>query len=664
MSMDLESMQAKDLEAKKQELIEAEEGPFRALPGAVGVLQRVLLCTIPVLGIIFIAGFHTYLGLMVYTEQYIGVFMTLIFVGAFISTPATKRAPRNRVPWYDVILALAGLPVGLYLMLYYPQIAMRLGELSLERTILGGLTILLILEALRRFVGWFLVIVVAMIVIYGRFADLFPGTLHGLPTSWDRLFAYLYLDPNSMLNLVALASGIALAFIFFGQVLTGFGGGAQLTELAVLAFGRFRGGPAKAAVVGSSLVGTISGGAVTNVMITGSVTIPLMIRTGYRPAMAGAVESVASSGGQIMPPVMGIAAFLIAENLGVPYADVALAAFIPAVLFYLACFVQVDLQAGKEGMKSIPKSMIPKSGPVLRNAWTIFPCLAILVYTLMVIRLDPSTAGVVSGFASVPFLVMAKAGRGHYLRRILSVLEGTGKMMMNIGIIMAGAGVIVGVAGVSGFGFNLAYTLTTLGKGNTLLLLVLAAIVSVILGMGMPSVPAYALVATLVAPALVQMGILPMAAHLFIFYFAIVSNWTPPVALACFAASVISGANPNKIGYIAMRLGILPCIVPFLFVYSPALILRGSWEAILASAITAMLGTLLLGIALVGYLFQMVPWARRVLFFVAGAALLIPFGQDVILGIIVNGIGFVVAVPLLYVELQRRRALPAPAAVG
>lgn len=640
-------------------MIESDEGPYRILTGPLGVLQRIILCAIPVLGILFIAGIHTYLGWMVYTEQYIGLFMALVLVGAFLCAPATKRASRKHLPWYDALLALVSLPAGLYLTIKYPEIAVSLGKLSPERYFLGALTILLLLEAVRRYIGWALVICVAVFIAYGRWAQLFPGPLQGASADWNRLFTYLYLDPNSMLDQIALAATIALAFLFFGQVLMAFGGGAHLTDLALLAFGRFRGGAAKAAVVGSSLAGTITGGPVVNVMMTGSVTIPLMIKTGYKPAWAGAVESVASSGGQIMPPVMGIAAFLMAEYLGVSYAEVALAAFVPALLFYLACFIQVDLEAGKLGMRGVPRSMFPDAKSVIRNGWTIFPCLGILVYTLMVIHLNAATAGVVSAFASVPFLLMTRAGRGWFWRRVLGMLETTGRMAVNLGVLIAASGILVGVTGISGLGFNLAYTLTTFGKDNLLGMLVLAAIASFILGTGLPTVPAYVLVATLVAPALEELGILPMAAHLFLFYFAIVSNWTPPVAPACFAASVLSGANSDRIGWIAMRMGILAYVVPFLFVYSPALILRdSSWLVILASVATAAIGTLLLGVALVGYLLKAESAIRRILFLAAGGALLFPFGQDMTTGLTINGIGVLIAVPLILTSLRRRKSVP------
>ncbi len=629
---------------------------LRVLPGLLGLLQRFLLCLVPVLGILFIAGIHTYLGWGLYTEQYVGLFLTLVFVAMFLTKPAGNAAPREHLPWYDALLALLSLPIGLYLTLFYPQIAFRLGEISPAQTILGMLTILLILEGVRRFAGWVFVIVIIAFIFYGRYADLFPGVLKGIGTTWERLFIFLYIDPNSILGQMTLAAGIALAFIFFGNVLTVFGGANHLGNLSIAILGNLRGGSAKAAVGMSGFIGSFTGGCTTNAMITGTVTIPLMIKAGYKPAYAGAVEAVAASGGGIMPPIMGIVAFMIAENLGIPYADVAIAALIPALLFYTALFVQVDLESGKKGFLGIPKADILKSRASMREGWVIIPCLGILIYTLMFIRLNPNIAGVVSGFASIPFLLLARDARGNFMRRAVAVLEGTGQMLMTITALIAGAGVIIGIASVSGLGFNIAYALTSYSDQHLIFLLIIAAAASVILGMGMPPVPAYALVGTLIAPAMVELGVLPIAAHLFIFYFATVANWTPPVALACFATSALTGANPNHIGLISMRLGILAYVIPFLFVYSPALILRDAGPTVIfLSVATAVIGTIILGVGLVGYLFRVVPLLRRFLYCIAGVALLIPFNQDMMLGAFVNGTGFIIAAVLFLWELRCRR---------
>ncbi len=647
----------KDQEQKKKQ-VNVESASFRELPGLLGLLQRSLLCLVPILGILFIMGIHTYWGWGLYTEQYVGLFITLVFVTMFFSKPASNKAPHDYLPWYDALLAILALPIGLYLTWFYPQIAFCLGDISLERTILGVLTILLILEGVRRFAGWVFVIVIGAFILYGRYADLFPGSLQGIGTTWERLITYLYIDPNSILGQMTLAAGIALAFILFGNVLTVFGGANHLANLSIAILGHLRGGSAKAAVGMSSLIGSVTGGCTTNAMITGTITIPLMTKAGYKPEYAGAVEAVSSSGGGIMPPVMGIVAFMIAENLGMPYADVALAALIPALLFYVALFVQVDLEAGKRGFLCIPKAEISKSRAALRDGWVIIPCLAILIYTLMIIRINPNVAGVISGFASVPILMMTKDGRGNFIKRAVATLEGTGKMLMTITALIAGAGIIIGIASASGLGFNIAYALTIISNDNLFFLLVIAAVASVVLGMGMPPVPAYALVGTLIAPAMIELGVLPIAAHLFIFYFATVANWTPPVALACFATSALTGANPNQIGLISMRLGILAYVIPFLFVYSPALILNdASLTIILLSVVTAVIGTITLGIGLVGYLFHVVPLFRRVLYCIASVALLIPFNHDIKIGTIVNGTGFLVVVILLLWEIWYRRSV-------
>lgn len=649
-----------DIEREKppkelEELVEAESGRYRALPGWLGLLQRGLLIVIPILGILYISGIESYLGWGVYTEQYVGVFMTLVLIATFISTPATKQASRMHLPWYDALLAMLTLPSCLYITFNYAKIVFNLGELTSARIVFAAFTVLLILEGVRRFAGWVLVSVICFFILYGRFAGYFPGTLKGMSTQWDNLLNFLYVDPNSILGQMTLAAGIALAFIFFGECLTAFGGANHLGNIAIAALGRFRGGSAKASVGMSSLVGMITGGAVNNAIISGKITIPLMTRSGYSLPFAGAVEAVASSGGAIMPPVMGIIAFMIAENLSIPYAEVALAALVPAILFYLTLFVQVDLEAGKNGFTSLPKEEVSKASAALRFSWVVIPCLAVLIYTLMIARMDPSLAGVISGFFAIPFLVMTKSGRGNILGRIVDAFENTGKTLMSMSSMIAGAGIIVGISAVSGLGFNIAYTLTSVSNENLFLLLVLAAICSVILGMGMPAVPAYALVATLVAPALVELGITPLAAHLFIFYFANVSNWTPPVAVACFACSAITGVSPNKIGWIAMRLGILAYIVPFLFVYSPALILRdGNFVVMFTSVVTAIIGCVLLGVGLVGYLFREVDMIHRILFAVSGVALLIPLKGDMIVATI-NVIGLIIGVILFLWELRHRK---------
>ena len=641
---------------------EFEFDRFRKLRGPALRIWQGLLLLIPICGIMYILSLPVYFRVEVFAEQYIGLFFALILGCLYIGVPAGPGAPRDRVPWYDWVLAVAGMIVGLYLTLYFPQIVNTIGYPTPQRVILGSLMVILVLEALRRLSGWALVVVVLVFLGYAFVAPYMPGPLRGLASNFSDLANYLYLDPASTLRMIEIGGTIALAFILYGQILLAFGGGELLNDISLSLFGRLRGGPAKAAVVGSSLVGTVTGGPVTNVMLTGTVTIPLMIRTGYTPVMAGAVEAVASSGGQIMPPVMGIAAFLIADYLGVPYVQVAIAAFVPALLYYICLFAQVDLMAARDGMKGLPASEIPTLRHMIKNGWVILPVLGVLIYTIVILRLDPATAGVMSALMAVPVLLVRRQVRDRVFSRFLGALMETGRSMIEIAIVLAAAGIIVAVTNATGLGFNMALALTKLGGHSLALLLVVSAIVCVILGMGMPSVAAYTLVAVLVGPAIIQMGVVPLAAHLFIFYFAIVSNFTPPVALACFAAAPIAKASPHRIGYTAMRLGIVAYVVPFLFVYSPTLILKGETLHIVVSAATAVLGTWLLATALVGFMFRSVGTVQRIVLTVAALALLLPTDNQVGIASIVNIVGFVVAAAIVLANWRSRSIAPIPSA--
>jgi TRAP transporter 4TM/12TM fusion protein len=600
----------------------------RKLSGIAGKIESVLLIVYPIMGIVYVLDLPSRIGIILFTEQYVGIFITLFLSGTFLSIPGSKAGPHETVPWYDWIIAGLAFPGGLYLAINYPKLVLQLSEVTVAQVVCGGLTILLILEALRRQVGWSLVIVVGGLILYARLAVYGPAFLGGRPVSTERLINYLYLDPNSTLWMVMLAATIGLAFVFFGQVMIHFGGGQSLTDLATVLCGRMRGGSAKTAVVASSLVGTITGAPMSNVFLTGSISIPMMINSGFKRHIAAAVESVASSGGQIMPPVMGIAAFIMAEYIGVSYAEVALAALFPALLYYLAIFLQVDIEAGKEGILGLGKDEIPPVRPTLKNA--IVPALAllILVYTIFIMRLSPAYAATISGILCLPVFGILPANRKDFFEKLINSLVGTGRLLLVVGGVMSAAGLVVGAINVSGMGFSISYILSQIGQGSVFLMLLGAAIASMILGMGMPSVAAYALVAILIAPALVNFGILPIAAHLFIFYFAIISNFTPPIALCCFAAAPLAKTNPMRVGLSAMRLGIMSYVVPFLFVFSPTMLLKGPLYIILGSVSSAILGVFFLSVALSGYLFELISFPRRAILCIGALATIVPFQPE------------------------------------
>jgi TRAP transporter 4TM/12TM fusion protein len=524
--------------------------------------------------------------------------------------------------------------------------------------VLGCITILLLAEASRRLVGWPLVIIATCFLLYALFAFVFPGDFYGKGWSISRLATYLYLDANGIFGqALQVGASIVVVFVIFGEVLYVVGGAEFLSDFSLSLMGRFRGGQAKIAIVSSSLFGNISGSAVANVVVDGAFTIPMMKKAGYPPPVAAAVEAVASTGGQIMPPVMGAAAFLIAEYLQIPYASVALAALVPAVLYYVALFIQVDLLAARNNIHGLPRNELPKLFPVLKRSATFVGPLAVLIVLMFFLNRRPEEAGLMAALAALIigfFTPGVKIGG----QEILKILTNSGRGMLEIAAITGLAGVVIGVLQLSGLGFTLTLTLLNIGQSNALLLLVLTAIVSIILGMGMPTTAVYVLLAVLVAPGLAKLGILPIAAHLFIFYFGMLSMVTPPVCMASYAAASIGKTDPVTTGWNAMRLCAIAYIVPFLFVFSPSLLLIGHWYEVALSVITAIIGAILLGVGVVGYLFRSLGIFKRALFVLAATGLLIPVvqsGNFVALTWSLNGGGLILAVLLVSIEWLARQ---------
>ena len=590
----------------------APTSKFRSLPGAPAKLARLLLCALTFLGALWALEIHDALSWTFFKEQYLGLFFALVLASIFINVKARASDPDDVIPWHDWLLAIAGLTVGGYVTVMYPVIAYRLGVLSPERWILGGIAILLILEATRRVVGWALVWITVPIILYAKFAYLFPGILNANGSSWQRLVTYLYLDSSGIFGLpLDVAASVIVAFIFFGQALYAVGGDKFLTDIALVLMGRFRGGTAKVAVVSSTLFGTVSGSAVANVVVDGAITIPMMKKSGYPPHVAAAIEAVASNGGQIMPPVMGVAAFLMAEFLNISYGEVALAAAIPACLYYAALFTQIDLEAAKLGLVGMPESEIPKFRDVIKRGWVFLLPLAVLVYTLMFAFWEPGKAGMAAVIATFLVGALQKETRPS-LKSILDSIEGTGKILLDIAVVTALAGLVIGAFQLSGLTFKLALLLVKMAGGSTIILLILTAVVSIILGMSLPTTVVYIMLAVLVGPALVQVGIPPLAAHLFFFYFGMLSLITPPDCIATYAAASIARADFWKSGWTGMRLGIVAYIVPFVFVFHPALLFKGTIVEIGAAIITAVIGVIFLSVGVAGYLFQRLGWTKRI----------------------------------------------------
>jgi len=611
----------------------SQEPRFRRHKGLLGSIEKAFLICIPLAGVVGILDVFLYFGISVYIQQYLAVLLGLVLTLVPLLVPAAKSSPKDRLPWYDAAIALGGLVTGLYMVIFYPSIAVSMGILTPDRIILGAFAIVLVLESCRRLLGWPLVIIVAFFIFYAHFTNIFPGPLYGRAVPLTRLATYLYVDENALFSIAMRVTGtIVLAFILFGRAIFATGGGQFLTNLAMSTMGGFRGGPAKVSVIASSSFGMMSGSAVANVATTGVVTIPLMKKSGYPSYYAGAVEATASSGGQIMPPVMGAAAFLMAQFLGMPYAKVVVAAIVPAILYYIGVFVQVDLQAVKSKLKGLPRNLLPSVKKTLLDGWIFFIPLIVLVYSLFVLFLDPDSAGLYS-VASVLVVTMVRKASRINLRKLLAILEGTGEGLLEITVIAAAAGLILGVVSLTGLGFAFSLALIQMSGGNLFILLLLAAAGAIVLGMGMTVTAAYILVVILIAPALIELGLIPIVAHMFVFYFAILSFLTPPICLAAYTGASIAGSKPMQTAWQSMRLGVAAYIVPFIFAYSPALLLIGSPVEIIRAIISGLMGMVLIAIGLEGYFFRHLGWFQRILSFGGGIGLMAPFWLSKALGI-------------------------------
>ena len=615
------------------------------------------MIAMPVVGTFFILDGPFYLGWEIFQQQYYGLILAMVLGCVFLYIPPTAKSARDRLPWYDVILSMSGLAVGLYIAILYPSLSWDIPLITPGRVIMGTLAVIVVLEAARRTIGWMITCVGLFALLYLRFTWLAPGMLSMAGTPWKEAVNYLLIDTNGMLGIALyVGSIIVLAFVLFGTLLFNVGGGTFITTLSMAAFGRFRGGPAKIAVVASSLFGTVSGVAVANIATTGVVTIPLMKRIGYKPHIAGAIEAVASSGGQLAPPIMGATAFVMAEYLQIPYREVAVAAIIPALLYYVTLFFQVDMEAGKAGLQGLPKEKLPPVRDSLGTSYLLVLPFGVLVYALFIKGMAPEKAALIAAFSVFILGFFTAPGKRLHVNWILDALFKTGRTMLDLMVICALIGIVIGCIAKSGAGFIIAVYLDQLAGGNIFLLLVIVALAGLVLGMGMPTLVVYLTLATLLAPGMVNLGIDPLAAHMFIMYYGCVSFITPPVCIAAYAAAAIAQANPMRTGITASRLGIIAYIVPFLFVFFPGLLFRGPLVEIGIATITAIFGCFGLCAALTGYLFSDLNVLKRVLFALSGAGLLIPIHSQFLhfgLSTNIGGAGLMLA--LLIVEWRGKR---------
>lgn len=636
--------------------METREAGFGLPPSVWRPIANVLATLMTLTAIGWALSVNRYFGLGLYPQQFFAAMLVFVLPVAYLTLPARQGSERTTVPIYDVVLGLASMAAFGFIAVKYPQLVLMIFARPLEVWLPGLIAIVLTLEALRRATGWALVIIIAVFILYALFGDVFPGRLQGRPQNWQLLSGYMAFDSNGILGLpMSIASTVVVAFILFGVLLNLTGGSHFFTDAAIIGMGRYRGGSMKIAVLASGLFGSISGSAVANVVGTGVVTIPMIKRDGYPGHKAGAIEAVASTGGQLMPPVMGASAFLMAEFLAVPYSSIVLAALVPAILYYVALFIQADLEAAKLGIRAIPKEDIPDRRKVMVGMHFVL-AFAVLIYLLFWQRYQPERAALWSALALIgTSMVIGYDGVRPTLRTILSALSRTGLGVVEILLISAASGIVIGVLNVTGLSFNLTYLLVQIGGGSAVILLALSAIVCIILGMGLPTLGVYVLLAALVAPALVEVGIEPIAAHLYVLYFGMMSMITPPIALAAFAAASIAKSPSMATGWAAMRFGWSAYVIPVLFVFSPTLILIGAPFEIALALVTAIVGVWLISSALAGYFSQRLSKSKRLLFAVFGLLSLMPAGMFEG-AIYSDALGVLGGIALMGNEIRRSRA--------
>lgn len=566
-------------------------------------------------------------GVLVFAEQILIIVVGLGLWVVFTTIPFRGRGERSIVPWYDLLAAICSVVICAYVAVRYPVISRDFFYLPTETTIIGALLLPLLLEGIRRSAGGLLFAVCFLFILYGLLAHLVPGPLAGKSKDISSLLSFLALDTVGVLGMgLAVVVRIVVIFILMGQLLQVTGGSQWFTDISTAVMGHYRGGPAKTAAAASALFGSVSGSAVANVAATGVITIPLMKNAGFRPAVAGGIEAVVSTGGQFAPPVMGAAGFLMAEFLEVPYRDVFMAAIIPAVLCYFAVFVQIDLEAAKSKILGSDSSGWSDAGKVFRQGWHfIIPFAFLLVWLFKFNRSAEESALVACIAVSVVGLLKGYQGKKVNFKDLGRAFVRAGLVSSTIIMIGAMAGIILGVVEGTGLGFGITFVLLQLGDNSMFLLLLMTGIVCIILGMGMPTTGIYLLLAALAVPALVNAGVPPIAAHFFVLYCGCLSMITPPLAVAAFTAASIADAKPIPTSLVACKLGWVAFVIPFLFVYSPELLFKGDILTVLLVFLAAALGVWVVCLALARYCFGPISTLSSVLLLAGGLMLLVPY---------------------------------------
>ena len=633
-------------EAQVSSLVEKydAESRYRRLTGWQGVFISLWLAAMSIFHL-YTAGIAT---LPITIQR--AVHLTFAVVAVYILFPASQRANKHSTPWYDWILAIAAGCVTGYIIFFFNEIARRGAEPKEYEIYLGIAAIILVLEAGRRVVGNVLPCMSVLFLLYCYFGNYVPGIfqIRGYPIS--RIIQHMYLTPEGIFGLaLGVSATFVIVFIIFGAYLSQSGGAKFFNELALAIAGNKPGGPAKVAVVASGLLGTINGSSVANVATTGTFTIPLMKRVGYAPYYAGAVEACASTGGQLMPPIMGAGAFIMSEFLNIPYLSIAAAAIIPAMIYYTAVFTNVHIRARKQRLSGIPKEELPSVKGVMKSdGHLIIPVIVIIVTLLM--KYTPLRAGFI-GVVSVILVSSLKKNTRMSLKDNFNALVEGARGGLGVALACALVGFIVGTSSLTSLGLTISNNIIDISGGKLLLTLVMAMVACLVLGMGLPTTANYIVCSTIIAPALVGMNVIPIAAHLFVFYFGIMADLTPPVCLAAFTGAGIAGASPAKTGVTATRIALASYLLPYCFVYNPVLLLQNVEPVDLAVlTVSAILGVVALAGSFEGWFYRDMKPYERIVF---GARALASIHHDFTVSV-VSIIGIVVVI--LYLKKTTKKA--------
>ena len=570
------------------------------------------------------------------------------FLLIFLLYPTRQSWSKTKMNPIDVIFAIVGACSALYIVVNYGELVLRAGMNTETDFIVGFIGTILVFEAARRVVGWPMIIVAFVFLLYAFFGPYVPGIMAHRGVGLEEMFDHLFFTTEGIFGTpMGVSSTFIYLFILFGAYLEATGLGKFFIDLANAIAGWAAGGPAKVAVLSSGLMGTVSGSSVGNVAGTGSFTIPMMKKLGYRPAFAGAVEAAASTGGQLMPPVMGAAAFLMAEFVGVPYFDVVKAAVIPAMLYYIGVWLGVHYEAKKFGLKGTPRDQLPKFKDLFLEKGHLAIPLIVIIY-LLVSGYTPMRAALAAIALSIVCACLRKSTRISFKQIIQGLIDGS-KGVLGVLIACATAGIIIGVVTKTGVGLKVATALLDLAGGKLLPAMFFTMITSLILGMGVPTTANYVITSTIAAPALIQMQVPVLAAHMFAFYFGIVADVTPPVALAAYAGAGIAGANPMRCGVIAAKLAIAAFIVPYIFVLAPELLMINATAfTITYSALTAIIGMWGVSMAMIGFCQNLLNTAQRAAFLIGGVCMIIP-------GTITDGVGIALIIATFFWQKANKR---------